>query len=290
MNCSYAELNIRDLIKKAAPREDIDEGVIRKMELKYASQVSLALGTRNYTLALDVYDQASQLPATSTTCGLKLKGYQVNGPLFDGSNLVTCYKGIKSFVVKYLGSFEKKRLELLEGKCANVHPNIVPYELYTDDARNRTFMIMPKYITTLEPITSLDESDVIRLWTDISNALRFLHSKGIAFMDVKPSNICIESNKFILIDLGSVATFGTTSSCTKAFLPVDLHSLESADVIGSAEVDWWMLVSTIASKIGPEASLSQGPKRRTKIELISYLENNLPHCTLVTDLRDKLAL
>ena len=259
------------------------------MELKYASQVSLALGTQNSTLALDVYDQASQLPATATVEGLAVKGYSVNGPLFDGCSLVTCFKGTIPCVVKYLDAFEVKRLEFFEAKLSgDTHPNIVSYELYRDEAHQRTFMIMPRYITTLEPISILNEKDAHRLWVDISDTLSFLHSREIAFMDVKPSNICVEGGKFILIDLGSVTSFGTTSSCTTAFLPVNFLPPGTESIKGSAAIDWWMLATTIANKVGPEASLPHGPKKRTKEEVLSYLRSNLP--SLLDSLLTKLGL
>ena len=285
-----ADINIRDLIRKGAPHQVIDEAVIRMMELKYAFQVSLALQTRNSILAVDVYDLASQLPATSTIAGLKVKGFRVDGPLFEGSSLVTCFKGTSSYVLKYLDTFEKKRLAFMEEKLdGRTHPNIVPYELYEGDIpSHRTFMIMPKYVSTLEPISDLDESDTFRLWHDISDALSFLHSHEIAFMDVKPSNICVDAKKFILIDLGSVASFGTTSSCTTAFLPTDLLPPRYENVKASASIDWWMLAMTIACKIGPDASPPQGPKPRTKEEVVSYLRSNILSSSFLMELLTKV--
>ncbi len=149
---------------------------------------------------------------------------------------------------------------------------------------------MPRFMTTLEPLPQLDDADVSELWEDISKALMFLHDHGIAFMDVKPSNICIDErdkSKYVLIDLGSVTPFGTTSSCTQAYLPLDMQTTGS--VVGSPAVDWWMLAMTIAEKVGPDASPDQGPKRRTKEQVLTYLGIYVS-ASLVTDLETKLSL
>ena len=295
MYSPVGSLGIRDLIKKASTYEDIDEGVIRRMELKYAAAVTLALQTQNATLAMDSYYQAKQLPATTTVQQLTIKGYRVNGPLFEGSPIVICYKGTKSFLIKYLDRYEnRRRADLERALGGETHPNIVSYEIFTksdgdtSSLDKKTYMIMPRFMTTLEPLPQLDDTDVRKLWEDIDKALTFLHNHGFAFMDVKPSNICIdERGNYVLIDLGSVTPFSTTSSCTQAYLPSDMQSTNS--VVGSAAVDWWMLAMTVAEKVGPDASPDQGPKRRTKEQVLTYLGIHVSS-SLLTDIETKLRL
>ena len=137
---------------------------------------------------------------------------------------------------------------------------------------------MPKLETTLEPIPFLNSGEISKCWTDICSALDFLHSNGFAYMDVKPSNICIDGDSFVLIDVGSVVEFGKRTSSTEVYFPSDY--LERSR--GNTLADWWMLATTLAEKVdmrllpsGEVSAMEERPKRRTKRELLSFLESTV---------------
>ena len=141
---------------------------------------------------------------------------------------------------------------------------------------------MPKFETTLEPISFIDEKEASQLWGDIRDALDFIHSREFAFMDVKPANICVTEGRFVLIDLGSIVKFGKRSSSTPSYIPSDFTEKK-----GSAHCDWWMLAMTLAEKVeSKEDLILQAPKERTMAELMIFLEG---YPTIYNELAVKLS-
>ena len=95
-------------------------------------------------------------------------------------------------------------------------------------------------------------------------------------MDVKPSNICINSaGDFVLIDFGSATPFGTRSLSTKAYIPDDLDSNPARAV-----VDWWMLIATITERACECNKWGTGAENPTKEEALGYLNKVLPDVVL----------
>lgn len=133
--------------------------------------------------------------------------------------------------------------------------SLVNFQIYTHERRN--FMIMPFYAATLEHIPNLSIQSGRRLYSQISEALRFIHTLGFNHMDVKPSNICVRENgDFVLIDIGSIVKLDEYSESTVCYVPADYQSRVGrfqssnrykADARGS--VDWMMLAMTIAEKV-----------------------------------------
>ena len=74
---------------------ELDEDVVRMMNLYFSSSVSIALSTNDEVLALDTYATPEKLPQTTTKNDLFVQGYNISGPLFHGSSLTVCYKESK---------------------------------------------------------------------------------------------------------------------------------------------------------------------------------------------------
>jgi serine/threonine protein kinase len=244
---------------------------LRRVGLRYSSQALLAVNEQNSTLALDVYDKTSRLPETSTVSALNIAGYRMNGPLLSGSELVICFKGLESYILKGLNDDEWENAKAFDVAFPEKsRPNIVDFTLYTRDDKKH-YMIMPMFKTTLEPMPCINETEAVQLWGDISKALNFIHSSEFAYMDVKPANICVNDGKFVLIDLGSIVKFGKRSSSTPAYIPSDFTETK-----GSAHCDWWMLAMTLSEKVECEENLTQHePKKRTMAELMEFLKDKV---------------
>ena len=260
---------------KFTPSHPPEASALSRMRRRFAGQVSLALQTGDANLLYEAYDDAKHLPSPSTVQRFKVEGYIINGPLYVGSNILTCFKGTDEYLLKSgLSEAELRRAVEFKSAVPNPHRGIVPFELRSDVAKGKHFMLMPKLRTSLEPIPSLPADDTARLWGDLRGALDFLHTHGFAHMDVKPANICLDwEGRFVLVDLGSLARFGESTSTTPAYVPRDVAWWRS-----SAGVDWWMLASTLAEKGCGEHALAIGATARSasREQLRDHLRAHLP--------------
>lgn len=264
----------------------------------FPQQVSLAQERGDADLARDVYMRAEQLPSYVTDKHFRLEGFQLNGPLFPGSTIVTAYRGLSVFVVKMHKNGELERVAnfLAEAETSStlanedmviVHSHVIPFKLWVDPVRpGRGFMVMPKLCSTLEPIMQLSREHTHLLWNQLSSALRCLHSLGFVHGDVKPANIGLQaalglSSSFVLIDLGSIQRFGMRVSATAPYIPSDFKRKEDP-LLASTSVDWWMFSVTLAEKgcricmsVGEGAWGASAPPRSA---ILSHLERagNLP--------------
>ena len=249
------------------------------MHNNFPQRVMLAITLRSPSIASDVYDAAAMLPSNTTAIEFALTGYQMNGPLYEGSELTTCFKSEKMYVVKGLKTDELSRAQqFVRAFGESYPPYIITFELITS-SRGNVYMIMPAMRYSLErrrfkPYLKSDEVNL--LWRNLSSALAHLHNGGFAFMDIKPANICYDDGPFItgyfMIDLGSIVPFGSYSSSTEAYVPIDVKMYPA-----SAEIDWWMLGATLAEFGCGINGLSIGfGKRFSKQEIISQLRDHLP--------------
>ena len=230
--------------------------------------------SRDSELAVETYLQTEALPSLSTQNHFKLKGYSANGPLLSGGNLTIYHRqqDLSKHILKCLNDDETARLRVFETASLS-HPGIVPFELYSDTRRNKSFMLMPALPSTLAEFPFLDPHNALRLLRDIGSAVEVLHSKGFAHCDIKPGNIGINSEgRFVLIDLGSVSIFGNDVCSTPAYIPQDVKKRSSA------QLDWWMLAMTMAEKCCPTDCLKicTGPNEPTTSVVREHLNAKLP--------------
>lgn len=239
----------------------INKGVLRRAEIHFSSRITNTLLQQNPESARDIYHDAENLPSTQTKVSLLVSNIHVNGELIGGEKpVLLCFERFAPRVLKYVELAEKDRLTDI--KTDLDHPNIVKFNFVSDK-----YIIMPHYSSTLEHIESVDGGEGCELWERMQSALAHLHSKELAHMDVKPSNILICSNgSLVLGDLGSVARFGVKSESSRAYVPFDMQIIP-CKLIASAEVDWWMLAMTLAEKVtGLEIGGSKKEPSRDKLK------------------------
>lgn len=83
----------------------------------------------------------------------------------------------------------------------------------------------------------LDPDEVITIGLCLSDALSFLHEKGLVHRDIKPSNVIFVDGKAKLADIGLVAARGQrTFVGTEGFVPPEGPGTAQADVYGLGKV------------------------------------------------------
>jgi hypothetical protein len=276
-----AVLDFEALARSGGVR-DFDASVAMRAKTRFAQRVGIALVEQRPADAARVYWDAEQLPSTTTVHAFELGGFRMNGPLYEGSELTVCYRGTHAYVVKGVSDTDTLRLTALRDSLARVAASarapqhVAPFELRTSPA-GRTYVVMPRYIDTLERMPPLDDAaSIATLWEHTSAALADLHELGFAHGDVKPANVCVDgSGAFFLIDLDSAARFGSVTVTTTEYLPVDERGVR---VVASARADWWALAMTLAEKACGAAGLPLGHGARvwTASEVRAHLEAHLP--------------
>ena len=260
---------------KFSPSHPLEGAVLVRMRRRFGVRLLLVLQDGTADELCELYDDAKHLPSVTTVQRFKAEGYTIHELLFTSSTILTCFKGTDEYLLKSgLSEAELRRAVEFKSAVPNPHRGIVPFELRSDVAKGKHFMLMPKLRTSLELIPSLPADDTARLWGDLRGALDFLHTHGFAHMDVKPANICLDwEGRFVLVDLGSLARFGESTSTTPAYVPRDVAWWRS-----SAGVDWWMLASTLAEKGCGEHALAIGATARSasREQLRDHLRAHLP--------------
>ena len=269
------ETLLKDQLKASASAAEF-HGVLRCMRMRFPEQTRLAEQHGNQQLAVDTYTRARVMPATVTLEQMAADGYRIGEPIFQGSDILLAYKDCLAKVVKPLRLEEALRIRkflAVRGDLLNAH--VVPFELQWEGMGNdKSFMVMPKYSALLEPMQPLSPAHAGMLWEHMLSALEYLHALGFAHCDVKPGNICVqEPVSFVLIDLGSISAFGSSTASTDAYVPRDVKGGRS-----SPALDWWMLGITLAEKCCGDASLDAAPRSRsiTRSELLAHLQTHLP--------------
>jgi len=251
-------------------------GVLRCMRLHFPEQTRLAEQHGNVQLAVDVFERAKAMPATATSQAMAADGYHVAGPLFSHSEILVAYKECVSKLVKPLQREEALRIrKFLQTRGDVLNAHVVPFELlWEDPAKGKSFMVMPRLPASLEPMQPLSRAHACLLWEHMLSALEYLHALGFAHCDIKPSNICVqEPIVFVLIDLGSIATFGSRTASTPAYVPHGMRRDRS-----STALDWCMLGMTLGEKCCGDAALDvgSGSQSITHRELMAHLRAHLP--------------
>jgi serine/threonine protein kinase len=164
--------------------------VIRRILNERPYQALAVLSDGNRDAALDLYREVEGLPSTTTMHEFEMVGWQMNGPLYPGSNLTICFRGLEVHLLKILDQEEAKRLVLFsEAVPPGSHSHIVKYVLSSSES-DKWFMFMPKLQITLEHMLALpSKADALKLWKSLSGALQFIHDHNFVHCDVKPSNV-----------------------------------------------------------------------------------------------------
>jgi hypothetical protein len=234
---------MRELLKKGGYLS-IDEDVLRRALRLFSFRISMALADNNPAFIADAYEQAENLPSSSTEIRLSQSDIILNGELVSShdSAVTLCFKKSTPYAMKCIDTTEQRKLISMHSQLK--HANIVDFELV-----DKRFMIMPLYPTTLEHLKYVDDDTAMKLWQSMGGALAHLHSTSLAHMDVKPENIFISTcGSFILGDLGSVAGFGEKTKSTRAYIPHDMQGQNTNTQTAMAEVDWWMLAMVFCEK------------------------------------------
>lgn len=178
---------------------------MHRARVKYGHMVLLAIQEHNAALAKEAYEMAASLPSTTTVGQLQMNGYLLDGQLYEGSELVICFKDERTYLLKGLDQKEAVRARIFRVACGiEVEKpgvtGITRFELFDSTGPpppegsglqptvHKHFMIMPKYTTALESVPFLSLVGVRGLWEQMQLAIDYVHSKGFAHMDIKPAN------------------------------------------------------------------------------------------------------
>jgi len=144
---------------------------------------------------------------------------------------------------------------------------------------------MHHYPTTLDGFARpMSAEAASKLVTQMLSALHFLHMSGLAHMDVKPSNILVDSfGEFWLGDFGSVRRIGTTSiNTTPSFLPGEMRQPLIEPYLVRQQHDDWMLGMTVADMLAarPEDGVGTGATDPSSDHVLRVLADlNTPEAT-----------
>mmetsp|Transcript_4248 Transcript_4248/g.5964 ORF Transcript_4248/g.5964 Transcript_4248/m.5964 type:complete len:160 (-) Transcript_4248:798-1277(-) len=144
------------------------------MRRHFSGQVIQAFNEQLPVLAREIYQQTEALPQTETENRLKIEGYLLNGPLHAGNDaIVICYKGLKVYLLKALTNKEYSQAAALQDQLqGETNRYLTSFEIHSHASKN--FIIMPYYISTLEPIPTLSVDDGQQVVQQVSEAIMFL--------------------------------------------------------------------------------------------------------------------
>ena len=136
---------------------------------------------------------------------------------------------------------------------------------------------MPRMAATLSQMPHLAPEHALTLVQHLSDGLSYLHTLGVAHADVKPDNIALqEPERFVLIDVGSVTTFGQRVHSTPAYVPRDVPVTNDM-VVSCASLDWFMLGMTLGEKACSQLNcLNVAEMSLTRDALFAHLQVHLP--------------
>ena len=257
----------------------VETNVMRRIYSRFSVRLALVLESGDKNIAEDLYRDAEHLPSLVTRENFSAEGVTLDGPLFEGSTLTVCFKGLQVLVAKCLDSKEYARAIALQSLAASSaaprSAHVVDFELRV--VHLKEFMLMPRMAATLSQMPHLAPEHALTLVQHLSDGLSYLHRLGVAHADVKPDNIGLqEPERFVLIDLGSVTAFGQRVHSTPAYVPRDVPVTNDA-VVSCASLDWCMLGVTLGEKACSQQNCLDVAKTRfARDALFAHLQKHLP--------------
>ncbi|CAM8911860.1 unnamed protein product [Rhodiola kirilowii] len=142
----------------------------------------------------------------------------------------TVYKGRKKKTIEYFAiksvdkSQKNKVLQEVRILHALDHPNVLHFYSWYETSAHLwlvlEYCVGGDLMTLLRQDNQLPEESVHTLACDLVKALQFLHSKGIIYCDLKPSNILLDENGHTkLCDFGLARKLGDISKTPSSSLP-----------------------------------------------------------------------
>lgn len=246
-----------------------DQSILQRMKYHFTAQCTYVVQTNDADMAKGIYDLASQLPSTATNAALTIDGINIVDRCTKSERVVIMFghRGLDAIALKRM--FNRDEVERLQHlSTLNLsHRSIISFQLI----QNASFLCMPRIHSDLVELKPLGTDRQEKLYDDLVSALRYLHELKISHMDIKPSNIGLDthSHNFVLYDIGNAVPFDVCTDVTELFVPSDF-SINHGQMAGSPQVDFWLLVTSFLSKLLPGGLTV----RMTKRQIIQSLSDN----------------
>ncbi len=107
------------------------------------------------------------------------------------------YQGYEEFVMKKMEDCDLSRTEVEVGKCVSGHPNIVRYLGVTRRTGSGVVYLGmellrgPCLADMIESRFMLSEAESLSVMREVTGAVSYMHSKGVAHLDIKPENVVL---------------------------------------------------------------------------------------------------
>ena len=225
-----------------------DQTAVFNMQRFFPQMVSSALLQNHAELAVDCYRLAQQMPSTGTSAAMSRSGISILDVCSKSHNTLVLYghEGLLPVALKRMKIDSEELTRLKHFYSLEIaHESIIQFQPFEE----WRFIKMPRLQSCLHELKPLDEPRQVALFNHISSALLYLHSKGIAHMDVKPENIGLNDGKFILLDCGSAARMDEFTDVTELFVPLEFKIESNGTMKASADADKWMLAMTFFVKL-----------------------------------------
>lgn len=169
------------------------------------------------------------------------------------SHISVISEGVRTLVDKYRSKFIKEAL--LISSMNNPHI-ITIFDIFEENGSayyTMEYMTGSSLKALVEQNGALSEQDALRYIAEAANALAFIHRHHVMHLDVKPSNIMIDSNDHaVLIDFGISKQYDTDGKQTSStpvgishgYAPIEQYNPEGVSTF-SPETDIYSLGATL---------------------------------------------
>ncbi|KAJ7536033.1 hypothetical protein O6H91_12G054500 [Diphasiastrum complanatum] len=156
--------------------------------------------------------------------------YHIYEAIGRGKHSQTVYKGRKKKSIDYyaIKSVEKSQKNKVLQEVRTLHsldnPNVLKFFAWYETSAHLwlvlEYCVGGDLLTLLKQDTRLPEESVHDFARDLVHALQFLHSKGVVYCDLKPSNILLDENgRLKLCDFGLARRLSDISKSSVQQLP-----------------------------------------------------------------------